>query len=64
MTQLQPRLSAVSPDTSRETQTSEQVIAAVRDALGRLRFGTIQLTIHDGRMVQMDVTEKQRFPNG
>jgi hypothetical protein len=33
----------------------------VRDALTGLRFGAIQLTVHEGKLVQMDVTERQRF---
>ncbi len=36
-------------------------IEAVAGAIGDLRFGTIQLTVHDGRAVQLDVTERQRF---
>lgn len=34
----------------------------VQDALGRLRFGTIHLTIHEGKLVQIDVTERTRLP--
>lgn len=33
----------------------------VSDALERLRYGAIQLTVHDGRLVQIDVTERTRF---
>jgi hypothetical protein len=33
----------------------------VIEALGRLRYGAIQLTVHDGRLVQVDVTERSRF---
>ena len=33
----------------------------IRDALDRLRFGSIQLTVHEGRLVQIDVTEKTRL---
>lgn len=33
----------------------------VADALQTLRFGVIQLTIHDGRPVQIDITERRRF---
>lgn len=36
-------------------------LAAVAEAVGRLRYGAIQLTVHDGRIVQLDVTERQRF---
>lgn len=31
------------------------------EALARLRFGDIRLTIHEGRLVQIDVTEKTRL---
>lgn len=33
----------------------------IREHLERIRFGSIALTIHDGRVVQLDVTEKQRL---
>jgi hypothetical protein len=36
-------------------------IGLVSDALARLRFGAIQLTVHEGKLVQMEVTEKRRF---
>lgn len=39
----------------------DDAIAAVRDALGRLRYGMIQLTVHDGKLMQIDVTERRRF---
>ena len=38
-------------------------IEAVARAIGDLRFGTIQLTVHEGRLVQVDVTERHRYPN-
>jgi len=37
-------------------------IAAIKAALESLRFGSITLTVHDARVVQLDVTEKTRFP--
>ena len=36
-------------------------IDKVRDVLDGLRFGSITLTIHDARVVQIDVTEKTRL---
>lgn len=36
-------------------------IATISDAISRLRYGAITLTVHDGKLVQMDVTERQRF---
>lgn len=38
-----------------------QALAAVAEAVGRLHYGAILLTVHDGRVVQIEVTEKQRF---
>jgi hypothetical protein len=36
-------------------------LSAIAEAIARLRFGAVTLTVHDGRLVQMDVTERQRF---
>jgi hypothetical protein len=32
-------------------------------ALSQLRFGAIQLTVHEGKLVQVDITERKRFAN-
>ena len=40
---------------------SAAAIAAVAEALGTMRYGTILLTVHDSRVVQLEVTEKRRF---
>lgn len=37
------------------------VLEAVAEALSRLKFGTVQLTVHDGKVVQLDVTDRLRF---
>ncbi|MDT0508309.1 YezD family protein [Novosphingobium sp. MMS21-SN21R] len=42
----------------------EDSIASVREALTGLRYGNVSLTVHEGRVVQIDVTEKRRLkPN-
>lgn len=33
----------------------------VAEALQRIRFGVVQLTVHDGKLMQLDVTERRRF---
>lgn len=33
----------------------------VEAALAGLQFGTIQITVHNGKPVQLDVTERHRF---
>lgn len=42
----------------------EKGLAGIREALNGLRFGAVLLTVHEGRIVQIDVTEKRRLkPN-
>jgi hypothetical protein len=50
-------------DPKRATPDEAAAIAinAVADAVSRLRYGAIGLTVHDGRVVQLEVTERQRF---
>ncbi len=38
-----------------------EALAVVGEALSRLRYGTIQLTVHDGKVMQIDVTERKRL---
>lgn len=49
----------------RESLPAEKAAAialdAVAEAIARLRYGAIELTVHDGRVVQLEVTERQRF---
>ena len=33
----------------------------VAEALERLSYGVIQLTVHNGKLMQVDVTERRRF---
>jgi hypothetical protein len=42
-------------------QTLEEALRIIRDKADQVRFGTITLTIHEGRLTQMEVTEKRRF---
>jgi hypothetical protein len=43
------------------TASPDQVLTAIREQLRKIRFGSIALTIHDGQVVQLDVTEKRRL---
>jgi hypothetical protein len=47
-------------DTHAERPFSEPVRAVIK-ALDNLKYGIIQITVHDGKLMQMDVTEKMRF---
>ena len=49
---------AVAPELPVELPEPLRVVV---EALDRLRFGVIQLTVHDGKLMQLDVTERRRF---
>ena len=36
-------------------------LQVVAEALERLSYGMIQLTVHNGKLMQVDVTERRRF---
>lgn len=38
-----------------------KALTLVREALDQLKFGAVHLTIHEGRLVQIEVTEKTRL---
>jgi hypothetical protein len=42
-------------------QAIEEVLRVVREKAEEVRFGTITLTIHDGKLTQLEVSEKRRF---
>lgn len=47
--------------TPQEASRLEESLSNVREALHDLKYGNISLTIHEGRVVQIDVTEKKRL---
>ncbi|RJT25935.1 DUF2292 domain-containing protein [Chakrabartia godavariana] len=45
----------------RNAPVRDEAINVIVEALGRLRFGAINLTVHEGKLVQVDITERKRF---
>ena len=43
------------------TRRLEANMTHVREALQSLRYGSISLTVHEGRIVQIDILEKRRM---
>lgn len=39
----------------------DEAMRLVREKAASVRFGTITLTIHEGRLTQLEVSEKRRF---
>ena len=56
---------AARPDPSAGPQNSlplpPSLLRELRDALQSIRYGTVELVIHDGRVVQLQRCEKVRF---
>jgi hypothetical protein len=52
------------PTASPETNppASPDWMALVREKVAGLRFGVVQLVVHDGRVTQIERTEKTRLP--
>lgn len=51
----------VTPLSSEAADSLEESIVSVREALSDLKYGNVSLTVHEGRVVQIDVTEKKRL---
>ena len=41
--------------------THAELLQHISQVLEQLRYGVVQLTVHDGRVMQVDVTERRRF---
>ncbi len=54
----QPKSSSVE-----QTAPSEDTIAQIRDALRGLRYGSVNIIVQDGVVIQIDRTEKRRLRN-
>jgi len=39
-------------------------LSLVRESVETLRYGVVQLVVHDGRVTQIERTEKMRLPAG
>lgn len=58
MTRSPPRQQHETTDTDEpEFLATRQVLAALKG----IRYGAVEITIHDGRVVQVERREKQRF---
>lgn len=57
-------MSQASPASSAAPERTDHhagALALVRQALEKLKFGAVHLTVHEGRLVQIEVTEKTRL---
>ena len=43
------------------TQVSNEIIQELTHAIQQLRYGSVEITVHDGRVTQIERREKVRF---
>ena len=43
--------------------TAESWLEIVRQRVEAMRFGSVQVVVHEGRVTQVESTEKTRLPN-
>ncbi|MEO8539019.1 MAG: YezD family protein [bacterium] len=51
----------VTGEVAAASEAERQVLQEVLMAMRRVRHGTLTLAVQDGKVVQLDVTEKKRF---
>ncbi len=49
------------PNRSSAVQSEEDWLVVVRKKVSALRFGVVQVVVHEGRVVQIECTEKVRL---
>ena len=52
------------PPAAEQFTTAEDAINQIRDSLRGLRFGSVNIIVQDGVIIQIDRTEKRRLRNG
>ena len=46
---------------SEEFSSAEHWLGVVRDKVAAIRFGSVQITVHEGRVTQVEANEKTRI---
>jgi hypothetical protein len=54
--------SATNPDLKPDPAASDW-LGVVTTKVRALRFGVVQITVHEGRVTQVEVAERTRFPS-
>jgi hypothetical protein len=52
---------AIEIKTSKNTDTKPNWLEIVRQQVGSLRFGVVQIVVHDSQVTQIDKTERVRL---
>ena len=58
---VEPMRSTVSPAAAEESREFAEWIQVVKQSVGALQFGVVQIVVHNGKVVQIEKTEKLRL---
>lgn len=42
-------------------EADEEWVRQIKEYVRGLQYGNVQIVVHDGRIVQLDITERKRF---
>jgi hypothetical protein len=48
-------------DAEQETTSEPRWLEVIRESIGKMRFGTVQVVVHEGRVTQVDATHRTRL---
>jgi hypothetical protein len=57
-------MGAMENNSKHEEGKSREWLELVQQAVASLRYGVVQITVHDGRVTQIEKTEKRRLDRG
>ncbi|MDO4327329.1 MAG: YezD family protein [bacterium] len=43
------------------TYSQKEVLEELKDIVSQLRYGSVTITVHDGKIVQIETTQKNRY---
>ena len=46
---------------SKNTEIDEKVLEGVVESIKSIQYGTVTITVHDGKVTQLETSRKQRF---
>lgn len=61
MIEIRLKLAPMSKPSATRNEAQSDWLALVAEQVGQLRFGVVQITVHDSRVVQIERTEKVRL---
>lgn len=49
------------PEANRELKVDEEVLAEIKRQLAQIQYGSLEISVHNGQIVQLERREKKRW---